>query len=182
MNIFFINKDPVLAAQDLVDDHVIKMITESGQLLSIAHRVLDGCEIRVQYITKKGKKRTKSVWVLPDHRNDILYNVTHKNHPCAIWVRTAVENYNWLVDHMFAMGDEYTRRYGKVHKTIRELGYDLQSPPYNLEDWDWTEPAMCMPEEYIISNDPVENYRNFYKYGKAHLHTWKNKERPDWLC
>ena len=42
MNIFYVDKDPMIAAQMMCDKHVVKMILESAQLLSTAHRVLDG--------------------------------------------------------------------------------------------------------------------------------------------
>jgi len=42
MNIFILDKDPVLAAQLQCDKHVVKMIVESAQMLSTAHRMLDG--------------------------------------------------------------------------------------------------------------------------------------------
>ena len=42
MNIFFLDKDPVLAAQYLVDKHVVKMITESRQMLDVAHNLATG--------------------------------------------------------------------------------------------------------------------------------------------
>ena len=42
MNIFYLDKDPVVAAQMMCDKHVVKMILESAQMLSTAHRVLDG--------------------------------------------------------------------------------------------------------------------------------------------
>jgi len=45
MNIFMVDMDPIVAAQSLVDRHVVKMVLESSQLLSTAHRVLDGKEI-----------------------------------------------------------------------------------------------------------------------------------------
>ena len=40
MNIFFLDKDPVIAAQSQFDIHVNKMMIESAQLLSTAHHVL----------------------------------------------------------------------------------------------------------------------------------------------
>lgn len=180
MNIFFVDEDPRLAAQALVDKHVVKMIVETAQLLSTAHRLLDGVQVEL-ILEKDGKRRKKNVWILGDDRNDVLYNVTHRNHPSAVWARTAVENYNWLADHLFALGDEYTDRYGKIHKTISRCAYELQSPPYNLREYDWTTPPSCMDEQYILGDNVVDNYRNYYKFGKAHLHKWKNGKKPDWL-
>ena len=61
MNIFFLDKDPIIAAQYHCDKHCVKMILESAQLLSTAHRVLD-----------------------EDDAHPDLYKVAHKNHPSTI--------------------------------------------------------------------------------------------------
>ena len=42
MNIFYLSEDPVQCAKWHCDKHVTKMIIEYAQLLSTAHRVLDG--------------------------------------------------------------------------------------------------------------------------------------------
>jgi len=161
----------------MVDRHVVKMLVESAQLLSTAHRLLDG----VQYngTSKSGRKAKR--WYLPDARETILYSASHINHPSAVWVRQSVENYSWLVDHLFALGNEYTYRYGKKHSTIEKLGYTIQSPPFNLKNWDWTPMPCCMPDEYKISNNPVENYREYYRKAKLDLHKWKNRDVPSWI-
>ena len=68
MNIFILNNDPVLAAQEQCDKHVVKMIVESAQMLSTVHRMLDGTMERrpsksgamIQYfkLTDKREKHT----------------------------------------------------------------------------------------------------------------------------
>lgn len=196
MNIFMVDDCPVKAAQSLVDKHVIKMVLESCQLLSTAHRVLDGVQVEVTYKTPDkwmdfpfegrqefipGKFRKKKVWVLNDNRNDIIYNATHINHPSAVWCRQSVENYNWLVEHLFALGDEYRYRYGKTHASIIKMGYELQSPPHNLKEWDWTPMPCCMPDCYKTSDNPVINYRNYYRDAKSELHSWKKRDKPHWI-
>jgi hypothetical protein len=160
----------------MVDKHVVKMILETAQLLSTAHRVLDGIE---SIDTSSGRK--KKVYKLNDDRDLILYSATHINHPSAVWARQAVENYNWLVDHLFALGTEYTYRYGKQHLTITKLGVPIASPPLNLKEWDMTPMPSCMDVQYKIGDDPIANYRNYYKYGKASMHSWKKREAPDWI-
>jgi len=166
----------------MVDKHVVKMILETAQLLSTAHRLLDGEMVEtIAQTHPTGKTRRKKIWTLKDDRNDILYSATHINHPSAIWTRQSVSNYNWLVDHLFALGDEYTFRYGKVHATITKLGYQIQSPPFGLKEWDMTRMPSCMDVQYIVSQDPITNYRNYYKYGKARMHSWKNRNPPDWI-
>ena len=44
MNVFYVDKHPVRAAEQMCDKHIVKMILESAQLLSTCHRVLDGVE------------------------------------------------------------------------------------------------------------------------------------------
>ena len=176
MNIFYLDEDPRQCAEWMVDKHVVKMILETAQLLSTAHRVLDGTE---SIDTSSGRK--KKVWTLYDDREATLYSATHINHPSAVWCRQSVENYNWLVDHLFALSDEYTYRYGKRHATMEKLSYQVQSPPFNLKEWDMTPMPSCMDEQYKIGNDPIANYRNYYRYGKASMHNWKKRQAPEWI-
>jgi hypothetical protein len=184
MNIFYIDKDPVQAAEWMVDKHVVKMILESAQLLSTAHRLLDGRQVTEQkYVNGSFPARYRNVkrWKLDDAREPVLYSATHINHPSAVWCRASVENYNWLVDHFFALMREYTYRYNKEHKCYGELSYMLQSPPKNLQEWDMTTMPSAMADEYKISNDPIVNYRNYYKLGKTRMHSWKNRQPPEWI-
>jgi hypothetical protein len=185
MNIFYLSENPVEAAEWMVDRHVVKMILESAQLLSTAHRILDGREIQleVQVEQEDGKLKTrkKKWWLLNDAREEILYSATHINHPSAIWCRSSIENYNWLVDHFFALMKEYTYRYDKEHKCFGELSFALCTPPKNLETYDMTLMPSAMADEYKISEDPIVNYRNYYKMGKTHLHSWKKRNPPEWM-
>lgn len=184
MNIFYVDRDPVVAAQCLVDKHCIKMILESAQLLSTAHRVLDG---QKEIVTPEfdpyrpdALRRKKTFYTLPDGRETDLYLATHVNHPSAIWCRTSVENYLWLVEHMYGLLGEYSHRYGKKHKCY-DIAIHLQSPPFNLKEYDMTPMPCAMDDEYKISDDPVVNYRNYYIKGKASLHKWTNREAPVWI-
>ena len=45
MNIFVLDMNPKTAAQLQCDKHVVKMIVESAQMLSTAHRMLDGLSL-----------------------------------------------------------------------------------------------------------------------------------------
>jgi hypothetical protein len=177
MNIFYIDKDPAQAAQWMVDKHVVKMILESAQLLSTAHRLLDGREVEGK--SKTGRKARR--WILDDARDPVVYQATHINHPSAVWCRESVENYNWLTDHFYALMAEYTYRYNKEHKCYGELSYLLQSPPHNLKAWDMTPMPSAMADEYKISNDSLTNYRNYYRIGKVSMHKWTNRQPPEWI-
>jgi hypothetical protein len=184
LNIFYISEDPKQAAEWMVDKHVVKMILESAQLLSTAHRMLDG-EMKVveKYVEGSFPARYRKVkrWTLGDARESVLYSATHINHPSAIWCRQSVENYLWLVEHFYALMAEYTHRYKKIHKCQGNLAYMLQSPPHNLRDYDWTPMPSAMAEEYKLGTDALTNYRNYYKIGKSRMHKWTNRQPPEWI-
>ena len=55
MNIFVLDEDPAAAAIMLCDKHIPKMIVESAQMLSTAHRMLDGT------LTKKRSRSGKTM-------------------------------------------------------------------------------------------------------------------------
>ena len=88
MNIFVLDESPVVSAKYACDKHVVKMILESAQML---------CSVQPE--------------------GTAPYKRTHYNHPCTKWVRESSRNYEWLLIHAYALCDEYTRRYDKVHKT-----------------------------------------------------------------
>jgi hypothetical protein len=177
MNIFYLDHDQQKCAEWSVDSHCVKMILESAQLLSTAHRVLDGHE----YIDDGGKRKVKR-WRLDDDRNAQLYSATHVNHPSAVWCRETEANYLWLWSLLREYCKEYTYRYGKTHKVEADgLLYDLRYTPHNTPLIYFTEPPSAMDPKYIISKDPIINYRNYYKVGKVHLHRWKNRQPPEWI-
>lgn len=176
MNIFAVDNDAVISAQSLVDRHVVKMILESCQLLSTAHRLLDG----EQYIDKTKTGRNVKRWRLPDERETVLYSATHINHPSAVWCRTTIYNYNWLYQHFVALMNEYTYRYGKVHK-CESMSQWLVYPPKNIKIAELTPVTPAMPDEYKVPNDHVESYRNYYRTAKERMHKWTKREKPEWI-
>ena len=176
MNIFYVDESPVIAAQSMVDKHVVKMILETAQLLSTAHRLLDG----VEYVGTSASGRKAKRWKLPDERETVLYSATHVNHPSAVWCRENHQNYTWLFDHFLALITEYGYRYGKDHKCI-DMVDALFNPPNNIPKKAFTPVTPAMAPEYIISDCSVENYRNYYKRGKTHLHKWTKRNPPEWM-
>ena len=158
MNIFYLDRDPKIAAQMHCDKHCIKMILESAQMLSTAHRVIDGDD----YANERG-----------------LYKMAHKNHPSTIWVRSSDEHYNWMYSLMLSQMEEYTYRYDKHHATER-LIEPLRLLPTSIENNGFVDPPMCMPE-YCKSDDTVSSYQNYYIEEKSDFATWKRRAMPEWF-
>ncbi len=165
MNIFFLHLDPKKCAQMHLDKHVVKMILESAQLLCTAHHV--------SIEEKKSKDPNYEPKFVP------TYKLTHKNHPSAIWTRTSLGNYKWLVELAKELCFEYTYRYGKIHK-CQEIILDLEKNLPPIPNDGFTPPLLAMPDEYKDS-DPVESYRQYYFFDKSHMHFWKKRETPEWI-
>jgi len=180
MNIFMLDYNPKLSAQFHNDKHVVKMIVEYAQLLSTAHRILDGKEEEVRYQTKTGSFRKKKVFSLVDNTlNTSIYAAAHVNHPSSIWVRESKSNYNWLHEMSLHLVEEYKIRYGnKKHKTESVL-INLFKVPSNINDHGFTLLKLAMPEKFH-KTCPVESYRDYYRTDKEHLANWKTN-KPYWF-
>jgi hypothetical protein len=182
MNIFYLHNDPKICAEMHADKHVVKMILEYCQLLSTAHRVIDGYESTGKSTSGRVMRR----WVLSDMRESHLYKATHINHPSGLWVRKSFENYSWLHSLLVQLCKEYTYRYGKIHKCQESGLVDLLADaPKNMKSDLFTEPTPAMPEPVKIKGDSVASYRNYYKMNKQHLASWKGKlnsrPTPEWF-
>ena len=175
MNIFYLDHDVTKCAEMHNDKHVVKMILEYAQLLSTAHRVLDGVEL--SGLSATGRK--KKFWTLSDSREHILYKATHIHHPSAVWVRRSDANYAWLYRLFGALMDEYTYRYGKTH-ACEKLSDALSYRPKNILKSEFTEPIPAMPNEVKVAGDSIKSYRNYYINNKMHLASWKKRSPPGW--
>ena len=181
MNIFYLDKDPVKAAEMSCDKHVVKMILESAQMLCTAKRVLDGKEYYGQ--TKNGRKIRR--WKLDNSNEEaIIYKAGWLGHPSTQWVLKSAYNYVWLYKHMMALNEQYKLRYNhtKDHTCIQKLGQLLSVPPKNARiDVMGTDATPAMPDECKVAGDVVASYRNYYIMKKRRFATWKSPAKmPDW--
>ena len=153
MNIFLLHKDPTLAAQMQCDKHVVKMVLETAQLL---------CS--------------------PFEPDKAPYKRTHYNHPCSVWARESISNYNWLLHHGQALAAEYTYRYGRRHKSQDVIEWCRDNKLQLM----WmsrkrTQFALAMPDEYK-TDCPVQSYRNYYLGEKMSIAQWnKSRNMPKWV-
>jgi len=179
MNIFVLSRNPIEAARMHCDKHVVKMIVESSQMLSTAHRVLDG----VCHIERSKSNRNVKRYRLDDYREHILYKATHVNHPSNIWTRESSANYVWHYHLFVELCEQFTLRYGKIHKTDRLLRRTLERLPDNIDWRGGLTPfrlAINVPE--CIQTDPVRSYRMFYKTKQSRFNMkWTKIKQPEWF-
>lgn len=159
MNIFVVDEDPFAAASQLCDKHVVKMIVEGCQMLSTIHRLAGSHVI---------------------HAPVELYKASFENHPCTVWARQSQHNYYWLADHTFALSNEYTHRYGKIHKAHNMTRWFTIHLPNGLTNTKPTPFAQAMPDKYKQAN-AVQAYRDYYIHEKARFAKWKFTNEPEWF-
>ena len=159
MNIFYIDSDPVIAAKQLVDDHVRKMQLESAQMLCTTFH---------------------------HYGIEAPYKKAHYNHPSTKWVRESLDHTNWLIEHGLAICDEFVIRYGKEHASRKVLLWAKDNLPLISDKFPssgFTPPPQCMPDQYK-KDDAIEAYREFYildKLGIKNLGYKKLNNTPKWI-
>ena len=152
MNIFVLDSDPTQAAVQQLDKHVVKMPLESAQMLCSA-LIAHGAE-------------------------DTPYRKAHPKHPCTLWAAKTRTNFRWLVAHGISLSEEYTRRYGKRHKSQDVIEW-CAAQEHLIPEGGLTTFAQAMPEQYK-NPDPVTAYRQYYMGEKRAIPTWK-QNRPVWF-
>jgi hypothetical protein len=175
MNIFYLHTDTKECAKQHLDKHVVKMILEYAQLLSTAHRLLDGYE----YEGKSISGRKAMLWKLGDEREDNLYMASHMKHPSGLWCRQSQDNYWWLYNLWRDLMREYTFRYGKHHvaeKLIPFLSFAPKNIPVAIAD----PMPQCMPDQYKVASDSIQAYHNYYIGDKQRFAVWTNRAIPEW--
>jgi hypothetical protein len=152
------------------------MIIEYAQLMSTAHRILDGKDY--YDLTANGRKIKR--WLLPDEREDALMKASHVSHPSNVWARQNDSNYIWLYQMWLALCKEYTHRYGKIHSVETRLVYALLRLPNNISEGAFTEPTPAMPDECKIVNDSLASYHKYYNEKKTRFARWTKRPMPNW--
>ena len=154
MNIFVLDIDPRFAAKYHCDQHVVKMAVEYAQILStVLH--LTGSTI-----------------------NEYTYKPTHMMHPCVLWAAESLAHWEWLWRLGHNVGNEFTKRYHKIHKSTRVLR--CLPVPNKLPDLGWLrDQPQAMPDKYK-KDDVVSAYRDYYLFDKVRFADWKHSKLPPW--
>lgn len=153
MNIFILDTNIRTCARYHADQHVVKMILESAQML---------CTV----VNQNGGASP--------------YKSTHTRHPCTLWAGASLSNWKWLYRLAKALNDEYRYRYRRTtdHKSAGIV--KALSPPL-IDDIGLTEFAQAVPEIYRVPGDAVKAYRRFYIKEKSSFAKWTRRKEPIWF-
>ena len=182
MNIFALSRNPTEAAIQMLDKHVVKMPTETCQMLHTN-------ALFFEYIEHYGEEPTLAQ--LKVFHRDIGSNLMKPamlNHPSTIWARQNPNNTLWLYTHGLALCTEYTHRYGKKHGSQERI---LDTTQYLPNDGRWkvaTPVTIAMDDKYRIVKEVgmsewdfvIKQYRHYYLEGKWKFAEWRKSRMPEW--
>ena len=183
MNIFALSESPSQSAIEMLDKHIVKMPTETCQML---HTNI----LYMEYIEKHGKEPTlNELKVFHWHNDSPLMKPAMLNHPSTIWARQSFENLQWLFEHGLHLCEEYTRRYGKEHGSHIRIKdcyiYDDIVLQHKYPVKGLTPVTIAMLDKYRLPQEKhtwdfvIRSYRHYYLEGKWEFATWKTKS-PEW--
>jgi len=184
MNIFALSRNPTEAAVQMLDKHVVKMPTETCQMLHTN-------ALFFEYIEHYGEEPTLAQ--LKVFHRDIGSNLMKPamlNHPSTMWARQNPNNTQWLYTHGLALCTEYTHRYGKKHGSQERI---LDTTQYLPNDGRWkdaTPVTIAMDDKYRLDRNTtlcdsgwhfvILQYRHYYLEGKWKFAEWRKSRMPEW--
>ena len=153
MNIFVLDHDIQRCARYHCDQHVVKMILESAQMLCTT-------------LNRQGIRTP--------------YRSTHVKHPCVLWLAESYDNFLWLKELALALNREYRFRYQKEvdHASIAVI---KEVAHHQYEARGLTEFAQAMPDQYKVPGQAVQAYRAFYIGAKLPFASWTRRPVPSWI-
>jgi len=169
MNIFFVDRDPTIAAKSLCNSHVRKMFLESCNILLWPYK---NCG-----------------YALPLTKDGVECKLSHEKHPATVWALSSYTNYCWLLAHTEALRDECRSRYKTKYKTeiyfdYAKLNLNLIADKYFPNLGSLTPFCRCFglyKDQLSSIEDSVEAYREYYRLDKAEFARWPSLDSiPVW--
>lgn len=128
-----------------------------------------------------------SSYELPLTKDGRIRRLSHFNHPSSIWVRDTSANYQWTLNHLWALCEEYRKAYGKIHDAFRIWQFCVnRKDALDFGARDWLSPfSRCFSiyKEALDASTPdtVAAYRVFYWLDKREFARWPSADKvPQW--
>lgn len=150
MQVFLLDEDPDRRAEYHCDPHIAKSILESVQILNQALRDVGA--------------------------DDKAFYEPIRSGPLVRWAADSQENWEWLIDHVFALNSEFLDRFDSniAHtswiKCVEHWGDPIgrsvlvehYGPSYEFESNGITDFPLLPSVEPYKTGDIVETYRDYY--------------------
>jgi hypothetical protein len=123
---------------------------------------------------------------LPLTKDGNVRKLSHFNHPSSVWIRDSIPNYDWALDHLWALCQRYTKLYGKTHDAQRLWRFCRDAPRCLNFSKDYLTPfARCFGpfklELEASEPDAIKAYRKFYWLDKQDFARWSEAAHiPSW--
>lgn len=169
MNIFAVDRDPVISAKSLCNTHVRKMFLESCNILLFPFKEMN--------------------FKLPVTKTGNEIRLSHRNHPATLWALSNYTNYLWLLTHTEELRNQCRARYKEKYYTevyfnfIEENLIKAQSNFFTCLG-SLTPFARCFGQFKLVLEevpDTIEAYRKFYNLDKKDFAFWPSADSiPEW--
>lgn len=156
MNIFVLDTDLRKNAESYCDQHLVKMILETAQMMCTVVQEFGG--------------------VAP-------YKATHRNHPCTRWLMENGGNWDLLFDLVTKLNDEYKSIFNHTenHKSYNVI-LGLKKPTYvsNVFTGMFNAVTDDVRRENIVNT--IKLYRDYYRSKSQNINMrWTGRSKPSWL-
>lgn len=125
-------------------------------------------------------------------------SIAYKNHPCTVWTRATLGNWQFVIEYAYALALDMAERYGKneLHKSAIRIEESIPYCGDGKVTGDITEFAKAMPDalkrRHTCSVDAYREYYSLYKSWFARKQrgtdkyivypcTWKHGNIPEWF-
>lgn len=182
MNIFWLSWIYNLCASFLCDQHVVKMCTESTQIVYTS--------IFLMHKDKNLEHYNKIIKGAPlNKKGENGYKPAYPHHPCNIWASKNKHNFKSVINMGISICEEYKKRYNKKHACYEHLLYlrdvELCQEKEN-EICAMTRPPLCFgknKDQYVCKDkyghvDVIESYTLYYIKEKSTFARYRKKSCP----
>lgn len=193
MNVFYLDDCPIEAANQLSYRHIVKMISESAQMVSTRVRLEYGTPESNIYVktVRKGRVRLvrKKVWyslpcdtfvykfgmkILTSKR---VFAITHQNHPSNVWIRDNNSHEDWVMLNAYRMCELYSSVKGTQHASEAFLDACLSYPTSN-KNKPFVQAPACVDDDLkmlaIVGGTPVA----YKQYMNRKYNEWLSRDKP----
>jgi hypothetical protein len=105
------------------------------------------------------------------------------DHVFSGWLLRSVSNYVWIYVMFCALLDEHKYRYetSDYADSYKHGRVELVKTPTHALNGPETPYPFFVDEKYIIGDDVVESYRNYYRAVNTDPAKWTRRDPPEWM-